>query len=144
MRFSHFYFMFPLTVHRYVIASFDMQKNGLHHSVLRAIIHWFLDRSDNGEWCALSTYKISLKLTIISQEAHFLVIQWSGRGFVGLVFHATAIIASGWIADSVVSLSAHVQNNRLLCASQSVIGSRGKNHDIVVTNKPVWGSWRDR
>ena len=63
-----------------LIASFDMQKNRLHHSVLRAIICWFLDRSDNGEWCTLSTYKIGLKFTILSQEAHFLVIQWSGRG----------------------------------------------------------------
>ena len=51
-----------------LIVSFDMQKNGLHHSVLRAIIRWVLDQSDNGEWCALSTYKIGLKFTISSQE----------------------------------------------------------------------------
>ena len=58
-----------------LIAPFDVQKNGLHHSVLRAIIRWFMDRSDNGEWCALLTYKIGQKITILSQEAHFLVIQ---------------------------------------------------------------------
>ena len=63
-----------------------MCKNGLHHSVLRAIIRWFMDRSDNGEWCALLTYKIGPTITILSQEAHFLVIQSSGKGVVGLVF----------------------------------------------------------
>ena len=44
-----------------------------------------MDRSDNGEWCAILTYKIGLKFTILSQEAHFLVIQLSGKGVVGLV-----------------------------------------------------------
>ena len=42
---------------------------------LRAIIRWFMDRSDSGEWCALLTYEIGQKITILSQEAHFLVIQ---------------------------------------------------------------------
>ena len=51
-----------------LIASFDMQKMIAHHSVLRAIIRWFLDRSDNGEWCTLSTYTIGLKFTILSQD----------------------------------------------------------------------------
>ena len=58
-----------------LIAPFDMQKNGLHHSVLRAIIRRFMDRGDNRDWCALLTYKIGKKITILWQEAHFLVIQ---------------------------------------------------------------------
>ena len=56
--------MFPLTVRALIpslIAPFDVQKNGLHHSVLRAIIRWFMDQSDNGEWCALLTYEIGKK-----------------------------------------------------------------------------------
>ena len=69
--------MFPLysALIPSLIAPFDVQKNGLHHSVLRAIIRWFMDRSDNGEWCALVSYKIGPKITILSREAHFLVIQ---------------------------------------------------------------------
>ena len=69
--------MFPLysALIPSLIAPFDVQKNGLHHSVLRAIIRWFMDRSDNGKLCALLTYKIGQKNTILSQEAHFLVIQ---------------------------------------------------------------------
>ena len=64
-----------------LIASFDrlLCKNGLHHCVLRAIIRWFVDRriygNDNEEWCGLSTYKIGLTFTILSQEAHFFFIQ---------------------------------------------------------------------
>ena len=69
--------MFPLTVraHSVVNCTLLCAKNGLHHSVLRAIIRWFMDRSDNGEWCALLTYEIGQKITILSQEAYFLVIQ---------------------------------------------------------------------
>ena len=99
-------------------------------------IGWFQDRIDNGEWCALSTYKIGLKLTILSQEVHFFVIQWPGRGVVGLVL-APELTASGWIADLVVSLSAGVLNNRLVWASQSVIGSPGNYHDTIVTDETV-------
>ena len=86
--------MFPLysALIPSLIVPFDVQKTDCaHHSVLRAIIRWFMDRSDNGEWCALLTYKIGKKITILSQQAHFLVIQSSGKGFVGLV--------CGWIAD---------------------------------------------
>ena len=59
----------------YHIHNNNYAKNGLHHSGLRAIGRWFMDRSDNGEWCALLTYKIGQKITILPQEAHFLVTQ---------------------------------------------------------------------
>ena len=42
----------------------------------------------------------------------------------------------GWIANLVVSLSTCVRN-RLVWASQSVIGSHGNYHDMVVTDKTV-------
>ena len=44
----------------------------------------------------------------------FFIILAPGRGVVGLVYDATAVIVSGWIADSVASLSVHVLDNRLV------------------------------
>ena len=87
-----------------------------------------MDESDNGEWWALLTYKIGQKITILSQEAHFLVntLIWKGRCWISLRMDRRLLV---------VSLSTHVLNNRL--ASQSVIGSRGNYHDIVVTYETV-------
>ena len=53
----------------------------------------------------------------------------STRGLVGLVFDTTDVIA--------VSLSGHIVNNWLICATQLFVRSRSKYNKIVVTVKPV-------
>ena len=64
-------FLFNSAFSPSLIASFDrlLCKNGLHHSVLRAIIRLFvvvrsIYGNYNEEWCALSTYKIGLTFTV--------------------------------------------------------------------------------
>ena len=77
--FIHAFLSFLLHVSSYsalipsLIAPFDVQENGLHHSVLRAIICWFMDQSDNGEWFALLTYKIGQQITFYRKKR----ISWS-------------------------------------------------------------------
>ena len=56
----------------------------------------------------IASFRFAIDNTLVSgsKEVNFLVIQLSGRGVVGLVFDTTAVLASGRIADLVVSLSA--------------------------------------